>query len=1188
MSTVTQCLFRSFRPNSPISAYRADMKDDVAELVKNGMTMEKAWVEVADSKLADILAERERIADDVQDAWTKTPAGKRAMESAGAIGKVALPEPTLKQLNTTKKHPVNGSSFTDAGQWLLDSIKNPVKKMFAARVLQALANVNGTVNFGTTSQESAQGEYNLRDQEITLSPRLIGNQTELENVLLHELVHAATMAGLRIDPALRKQIDSLVEKVKSWTKTAEGKAYIEAHPELVDVKGNIGALLNADEFAAEVFSDPPFQQMLKQIPSEGKKSVFSRFVEFIGKLFNALSAKELGTLAEAIDLTEKAMLSNWIANEVKGFDTEGVAFSTAKNVNPEVAEAAQTMIGDTRTKWKDVREAATGLAFRVRAIDNYAAVKKAIEKGDQTLAIQANYNFMMFAQRNHITQQSILVGAPLQSKSDHKGKAVYMVEAQEGPNLKRVSELLDKVEGYGTPQEVSSAFTLLAVAKRAQTDTWDRVFGDSKNDSAEVLAKKATARATADKLAKEYDDPEGKSPFKEAYREYQEFNKGMLQFAMQAGILKETEFRRLAGKQNYTPLFRADQHGNLVLQIDQGRDITIGRLADEPHMKQMLGGSGQIMDFFTASVRNASVIVDAALHNLASRQAAMSLEALGAAHPISESEKNENTIEFRNNGDLQRFAIDTSGTPAADISTELVVKGFAGVPASLPGIIRLMGVPAQVLRKAVTRNPLYMARQLVRDPLSAWLATGAKFEPVTATLKEVGKALAGTTDRRLDRMGLTGGSMFAEDETDIERIRAEARTGTNWWNFGYMMAKLDHAAMGADAVTRRNVFNAAVKDGASDIQAALATYESMPFSKRGTSPSVRYLSHMIPFLSASIQGWDVLYRAVKGDMPLADRVNIRNQLLARGAMIGAMSMAYALAVADDDDYKDANTQERLSNWFVRLPGLDQTIKVPIPFELGIIFKMIPEAVVRVLHSDKNFGDEARAIGDAMRNMAPNIVVPQAVMPLIEATLNRSFFTGNAIEGRALEGLDIGQRYDHKTSELSKALGFDFEAFGTQLGVSPKMLEYVMGQYTAGIYPAFAAIIDTMLPAPSREKPDRTLAEMPLFRSALLQENAGGEVNRLYEKIDKFTRASRTYEKLAKSDPERAQAYAQDNEEAIPKGKMAEKMKATLDKISTAENKVRNSDMSGAQKKEALDNFKRVKSNLATSFSASLS
>jgi hypothetical protein len=218
------------------------------------------------------------------------------------------------------------------------------------------------------------------------------------------------------------------------------------------------------------------------------------------------------------------------------------------------------------------------------------------------------------------------------------------------------------------------------------------------------------------------------------------------------------------------------------------------------------------------------------------------------------------------------------------------------------------------------------------------------------------------------------------------------------------------------------VYQGALREGASDIQATMAEWEAMPFSKRGTSPSLRTANHLIPFLSATIQGWDVLYRATfTKDMPLADRVNIRNKLLSRGAMIGALTAMYAMSMADDDEYKNANTSERLNNWFMPVPGAGITLKLPVPFEYGVFFKMIPEAIVRSATQDKDFGDEMRAVFGALANMVPNAVMPQAISPLVEANLNMSSFTDRPIEGRALQDIDIGKRYDDKTREFAKAI-----------------------------------------------------------------------------------------------------------------------------------------------------------------------
>ncbi len=171
--------------------------------------------------------------------------------------------------------------------------------------------------------------------------------------------------------------------------------------------------------------------------------------------------------------------------EIVGHDfgnTKGATaplFSKRTYTSPDIEEASNTFIGRDKGKLAAIREAATGLSIRTRFVDNYAALKEALKRGDATYAIQVTYDLMNYAQRNHMVQQSVMTGPPVRIKSKHKGKDVRMVEAQEGPTLRRVSELLAAVKDFGDHQATSDAFTMYALAKRAQTRGWDRVFADT-------------------------------------------------------------------------------------------------------------------------------------------------------------------------------------------------------------------------------------------------------------------------------------------------------------------------------------------------------------------------------------------------------------------------------------------------------------------------------------------------------------------------------------------------------------------------------------------------------------------------------------------------------------------------------------------------------------------------------------
>jgi len=91
--TAATCLMLHFRPGSPIHAYRAAMAEDVRALIASGTSLEAAWTEVAEGKLADLSAERQRIADELQEAYAKTPAGQRA----------ATPKPQKATLYRTRE-----------------------------------------------------------------------------------------------------------------------------------------------------------------------------------------------------------------------------------------------------------------------------------------------------------------------------------------------------------------------------------------------------------------------------------------------------------------------------------------------------------------------------------------------------------------------------------------------------------------------------------------------------------------------------------------------------------------------------------------------------------------------------------------------------------------------------------------------------------------------------------------------------------------------------------------------------------------------------------------------------------------------------------------------------------------------------------------------------------------------------
>ena len=68
----------------------------------------------------------------------------------------------------------------------------------------------------------------------------------------------------------------------------------------------------------------------------------------------------------------------------------------------------------------------------------------------------------------------------------------------------------------------------------------------------------------------------------------------------------------------------------------------------------------------------------------------------------------------------------------------------------------------------------------------------------------------------------------------------------------------------------------------------------------------------------------------------------------------AATIIYYLLVSDTDEYKEAKRELRDDNWLIPTP-FDYTLKIPIPFEIGMIFKAIPERFLDLVLGEKVLG-----------------------------------------------------------------------------------------------------------------------------------------------------------------------------------------------------------------------------------------
>jgi len=821
---------------------------------------------------------------------------------------------------------------------------------------------------------------------------------------------------------------------------------------------------------------------------------------------------------------------------------------------------------------------ATGLIFKTKYIDRFAPVQAVANKMQDSLkATQLMYFLRMHDQRMAFNSE-IASNGPIDLKPAKDGKGL-VIESTPGANLKDMAAALKDAD-VGNTEATVRIFTLYLAAKRAK-----RVGLDKLNFGGKVTQKMLN---DADKAVNA--SPKTKAAFEKAAGIYAKYNEGLINFAVKTGALSKDLGKQLLKDGDYVPFYRQTSDGSVFLDIGGAPAIKIGNLKDQPYLHELVGGDQPILDVFTSALQNTSMLTDMALRNLATRNVAYALGDMGLLR-VGEKEKGSGirkgdgprsptVIRFKMDG--ENYYADVN-TEAAGVPAELLVKGLEGVNTALPNAVKLMNVPANLLRKWVTRNPAYALRQVIRDPLNAVFVTGVNTTPIASSMKEIAKMVQGKSEGEplLQRRGVLGGQVLTGTAEDMGKILRDVTAGKKGWD--YQMARLDSLAIKGDAATRVVMYNNFIKQGLSEMEATLATLEAMNFSKRGISPSLFALSTMVPFMNAQIQGLNVIYQAFTGQMPFNEKLKVKQKLYQRAAMMVGFTMLYASLMQDDESYQNANDDEKYNNWFMPNPFGDEYIKVPIPFEIGFLFKAVPEALVNTAFGDEKARDTLTALGKMAYNSMP-ISMPQGIKPALETAINYSFFTGRPIESERLQRYEPGERYTERTGELAKLVG-------GALNISPVKIEYLIRGYTGSLPLAIGSLANPVLRSgDTGEQPDTrglVSSETPLIGSFFQPKDAGGLINKAYRDMEEVVQAKETYKKMVSENREReAEDYLEANADIIAMSSLAGKFRQQMGKLTQQERAIRSdSGATGAEKREALDEIRQAKIELAKMFSS---
>jgi hypothetical protein len=855
---------------------------------------------------------------------------------------------------------------------------------------------------------------------------------------------------------------------------------------------------------------------------------------------------------------------------------------------PELAAAGaivDKVVAKDKNLYDKIKANGSGLAFETQMVDRFAGFERLSKGMEKLKGTQMLYYLRMYDQRMNFVAQSVGNGALQRTeKIRADGRKEYIIESVKGPSIRSVAEILKRASPLvGSPDGASRLFTLYLAGIRAQNKGLETLGFNGKITQAELDSANRAINNT----------PGLKDLFETARAEYNAYNEGLVRFAAQTHALPRAVVEKLLASKDYIPYYR-QRNGVVELLIGGENPVKIGNIKEQPYLQELVGGDEPILDFMTSAVQNTNLLTDMALRNQATSNAVFELVDLGLATITRKPIAGANVVRFKVEPDPKNEKDKDTGdryaliaTDKAGVPADVLVKGMEGIPSQMPFALRAMAAPATFLRKAVTASPLYAARQLFRDSLAAPLLTGADFFPVTGALKEIGSATKGTLESR----GITGGQVFTGGSEDLTKILRDITAGKGV--FSELLSRAEAISMEADALTRRAQYNSYIKQGLSEMEATYMALESMNFNKRGASPSIHWANSLIPFFNAQIQGLNVLYKALTGNLPFNERLKIQEKLLTRGLMIAAGTLAYAASMQDDEAYKNATPDQKYGNWFVRIPGVEEPLRIPIPFEIGYIFKALPEALYNSMMNEHGSEEAVKAFNQILIQTIPGgtsmatvdvggfkvptlLPIPQAMKPIIETSLGKSFYTGRDILSKGEQQLLPEAQFRENTTEIAKA-------YGSLVGASPVKVEEFIKGYTGTMGLAFLQVVSS--PFSSEGSPEKTykrLSERAVIGGAFQPNDAGEIINSTFNRMNEFAKVKQTVDDyIERGEKSKALELIETRGREYMLGEISGDFTKQIGELTQYERAVRASDLTPEEKRERLAEIRQMKIKLSS-------
>jgi hypothetical protein len=668
--------------------------------------------------------------------------------------------------------------------------------------------------------------------------------------------------------------------------------------------------------------------------------------------------------------------------------------------------------------------------------------------------------------------------------------------------------------------------------------------------------------------------------YRDALKTFEEFNKNAMDMAEQSGLI-DPESRKYWENQFYVPFYRVSEEDGGFIGAKIGKSLVRQRA-----FKQLKGGTDKLnSDLLANTLQNWAHLIDAAAKNRAAKASLEAAQNVGVAVEADQETvrsmgkamgMRKNVVWFMDNGTERYFLVEDPYV--MDAISALEYSGMKGP------IMDGLSAFKHWLTIGVTASPVFKIRNLVRDSLQA-VATAPLSYNIAGNIAEGIRASDRSSQTYVSALASGGlirfGTMLENRASD--RVRQLIKSGVKdstildseskvqqFYDKVLEPAITAYNELGnrGEEINRSALYSQLRKQGMDHAEASLMARDLMDFSMQGTWTSIRFLTQVVPFMNARIQGLYKLGRATKEDK-------------ARMAMvIGATALAsisLMAAYSDDDDWKKREDWDRNNNWWFKIGGI--AYRIPKPFEIGAIATLAERGIE--YFTDKEM-DGKRLAKNVKMILADNLSmnpIPQATKPIMDIYANKDSFTGRPIETMGMERLEPQYRYTANTSMVARGL-----STATMGALSPVQYDHLIRGYFSWLGSFVVGGADMALRPLAGEASRPTADYWKLASGGIASELPSGSsryVSHMYEQAVELEEAMGTYKALLKEGKKAEAAdYLNEHRDEIKKYRNVEHVKKAETRYNERIRMIERSAMDPDQKKAEIQKIQQLKDKVA--------